>query len=142
MWVVYDGVLLVGRQPELPGDHQWCTVLPGTFKHIYSGHDDVAHCPHYTLASWDCQQRTKALCKEGRWGAALSSHKNVPRARRRRSRSSSRCRFRILSHRDWGRYSYCSPPNTPLRCHCGEPLSSSSNTMPKLSSAVNIPAYA
>ena len=30
----------------------------------------------------------------------------------------------------------------PPRCHCGEPLSPSANTMPKLPSAVNILAYA
>ena len=141
-WVVYDGALLVGRRPELPGDHQWCTVLAGTFKHIYRGHDHVAHCPPYTLASWDCQQRTEVLCQEGRWGAVWSGHKNASRARRRRSRSSSRCRSRMLSHRDWSGYSCCSPPNMLPRCHCGEPLSPSSNTMPKLSSAMNVPAYA
>ena len=141
-WAVYDGALLVGRQSELPGDHQWCTVLVGTFKHIYKGHDDAAHCPSYTLALWDCQQRTKALRQEGRHGAAWSSHKNAPRARRRRSMSSSRHCSRMPSHRDWSGYSCCSPPNTPPRCHCGEPLSPSSNTMPKLSSAVNVPAYA
>ena len=139
-WVVYDGALLVGRQPELPRDHQWCTVLVGTFKHIYRGCDDVAHCLPYTLASWGCQQRTEVLYQEERWGAAWNSHKNAPRARRR-SRSSSRHCSRMLSHRDWSGYSCCSPPNMPLRCHCREPLSLSSNTMPKLSLAVNIPAY-
>ena len=51
-WAVYDGALLVGRQPELPRDCQWCTVLAGTFKHIYRGHDDVAHCPPYTPVSY------------------------------------------------------------------------------------------
>ena len=90
-WVLYDGTLLVGRQPELPEDCQWCTMLAGTFKHIYRGHDDAAYCPPYTLASGDCQQRTEVLHQEGRWGAAQSGHKNTPRARRRRSRSSSRC---------------------------------------------------
>ena len=61
VWVVYDAALLVGRQPELPGDCQWCTVLVGTVKHIYRGCNDAAHCPPYTLASWDCQQKTKVL---------------------------------------------------------------------------------
>ena len=117
-------------------------MLAGTFKHIYRGCDDVAHCPPYTLALWDCQQRTKALRQEERWGTVWSSHKNSSRARRRRSRCSSRCHSRMPSHSDWSRYSCCSPPNTLLRCHCGEPLSPSSNTMPKLSSAVNIPTYA
>ena len=42
---------------------------------------------------------------------------------------------------DWSRHSCCSPPNMPLRCHCGGPLSPGTNAMPKLASAVNIPAY-
>ena len=28
-WVVYDGMLMVGPLPELPGDCPWCTVLAG-----------------------------------------------------------------------------------------------------------------
>ena len=107
-WVVYDGALLVERQPELPGDCQWCTMLEGTFKHIYRGHDDATQCLPYTLASWDCQERIEALCQEGRLGAAWSSHQNAPRTRRR-SRSSSR----MLGHRDWSGYS--SAPH-PTRC--------------------------
>ena len=74
-------------------------------------------------------------------GAEQSGHKNASRARRRRSRSSSRCHSRMPIHGDWSRYSCCSPPNMPPRCHCGEPLSPSLNTMPKLSSAMNILAY-
>ena len=87
-WAMYDRALLVGSRPELPGDHQWYTGLAGTFKHIYRGHDDAANCPPYMLASWDCQQKTEALCEEQRRGAAQCSHKNTPRARRRRLRSS------------------------------------------------------
>ena len=116
-------------------------MLAGTFKHIYRGCNDAAYCPPYTLASWDCQQRTETLHQEGRQGTVWSSHKNTPRARRRRSRSSSRYHSRMPSHRDWSGYSCCSPPNMLLRCHCGELLFPSSNTMPKLSLAVNIPAY-
>ena len=41
-WAMYDRALLVGSRSELPGDHQWCTVLAGIFKHIYKGHDDAA----------------------------------------------------------------------------------------------------
>ena len=94
------------------------------------------------LASWDCQQRTKALCEEQRRGAVRCGHKSRCRARRRRLRSSSRCHFRMLSHMGWSEHSCCSPPNMPLRCHCmGECFSPSSNTTPKLSSAVNILAY-
>ena len=56
VWVVYDGILLVGPQPELLGDHPWCTVLPGLHQHIYRDRDDVAHCLPQTLGSWDCQE--------------------------------------------------------------------------------------
>ena len=69
-WAVYDGALLVGRQPELPRKCQWCTVLVGLYRHIYRGCDDAAHCPLYTLASWDCQERTEVLCQEGKLGSA------------------------------------------------------------------------
>ena len=55
-WVVYDGVFLVGPQPEVLGDCSWCTVLAGLHQHIYRGHNDVAHCPPQTLGSWDCQE--------------------------------------------------------------------------------------
>ena len=140
-WAVYDGVLLVGRRPELPGDCQWCTILVGTFKHIYRGHDDVAYCLPYTLASWDCQERTEVLRLEGKLGVGWSSHKRVSRSRRR-SRSSSRHHSRTPGLRDWSGHSCCSPPNTLPRCHCGEPLSMGINTMPKLPSVINIPAYA
>ena len=116
-------------------------MLAGTFKHIYRGCDDVAHCLPYTLASWDYQKRTEVLPQGGRLAAAWSGHKNASRARRR-SRSSSRDHSSMPGHRDWGGHSCCSPPNMLLRCHCREPLSPSSNTTPKLSSAVNILAYA
>ena len=65
-WAVYDGVLLVGTWPELPGDHPWCTVLAGLHKHIYRGRDDMAHCLLHTLGSWDCQERIEVLCRGGR----------------------------------------------------------------------------
>ena len=61
MWAVYDGILLVGPQPELLGNSPWCTVLAGLQQHIYRGHDDVAHCPSQTLGSWDCQEQIEAL---------------------------------------------------------------------------------
>ena len=140
-WVVYDGALLVGRRPELTRNHQWCTMLVGLYRHIYQGHNDAAHCLPYTLASWDCQERTEALHREGKLGSARSGHKRASRSRRR-SRSSSRHLSRMLALRGWSEHSCCLPPNTPLRCHCGEPLSPGANTMPKLPSAVNVPAYA
>ena len=72
VWTVYDGALLVGRQPELPGNCQFCTVLVGLYKHIYRGRGDMAHCLPYTLASWDCQERTEVLSGEGKLDSAWS----------------------------------------------------------------------
>ena len=142
-WAIYDGALLVGSQPELPGDCQWCTVLTGIFKHIYRGCDETAHCLPYTLASWDRQQRTEVLCKERRRGTKWCGQNDGCRARRQRLRSSSRHHSRMPSQMGWSRYSCCSPPNMLPRCHSvGEPFYPSSNTTPKLSLAVSIPAYA
>ena len=140
-WAVYDGALLVGGRPELPGNCQWCTVLAGLYKHIYRGHNDVAHCPPYTLASWDCQERTEALHQGGKLGSAWSGQWRASRPRRR-SRSSSRHRCRMPALRDWSGHSCCLPANMPLRCHCGGPISPGADTMPKLASAVNVLAYA
>ena len=69
-WTVYDGTLLVGEQPELPGDCPWCTVLAGLHKHIYSGRNDVAHCPSHMLGSWDCQEQIEVLRRGGRLSSA------------------------------------------------------------------------
>ena len=66
MWAVYDGALLVGLQPKLPGDHPWCTMLAGLHKHIYRGHDDVAHCMPHMLGSQDCQEWIEAPWRGGR----------------------------------------------------------------------------
>ena len=66
VWAVYDGALLVGGQPKLPGDRPWCMVLAGLYKHIYRGRDEAAHCPPHMLGSWDCQERIEALCRGGR----------------------------------------------------------------------------
>ena len=87
-WAVYDGTLLVGGQPKLPGDHPWCTVLAGLYKHIYRGHDDVAHCPPHMLGSWDCQERIEVLCRGGRLSSMQSGQRRASQPRRR-SRSSS-----------------------------------------------------
>ena len=35
----------MGGQPELPGDHPWCTVLAGLYNHIYRGREDAAPLP-------------------------------------------------------------------------------------------------
>ena len=140
-WVVYDGALLVAKQPELPRNHQWCTVLAGLYKHIYRGRNDAAHCLPHTLASWDCQERTEALHREGKLGSAQSGHRRASRPRRR-SRSSSRCCSRTPALRDWSRHSCCLPSNMPPRCHCWEPSLQGADTMPKLASVVNILSYA
>ena len=66
VWAVYNCALLVGGRPELPGDHPWCTVLVGLYKHIYRGHDDMVYCPLHTLGFWDCQERIEVLRRGGR----------------------------------------------------------------------------
>ena len=80
------------------------------------------------------------LHQEGKLGSVRSGNKRASRPRRR-SRSSSRHCSRTPALRDWSGHSCCSPPNMLLRCHCGEPLSPGANTVPKLTSAVNILAY-
>ena len=117
------------------------TVLAGLYEHIYRGCNDAAHCPPYTLASWDCQERTEVLRQEGRLGSAQSGQRRASMPRRR-SRSSCRHHSWTLAQGDWSRLSRSSPPNTPSRCHCGGPLSPDADTMPKLASAVNILSYA
>ena len=136
-WAVYDVALLVGEWPELPRNHQWCTMLAGLYKHIYRGHDDAAHCPPYTLASWDCQERTEVLHQEGKLGLAWSGHRRASRPR-----SSSRHFSRMPALRDWSGHSCHSPPSIPPMCHCWEPSYPAANTMPKLASAVNMLSYA
>ena len=104
MWAVYDGALLVGVQPELPGSHPWCTVLASLYKHIYKGCEDVAHCPPHMLASWDCQERIEVLHKEGRLGSAQGGQRRASRPRRRsRSREigmSTPMAHHLARHRD------------------------------------------
>ena len=97
-WAVYDGALLVGGQPKLPGDHPWCTVLASLYKHIYRGCNDMAHCLPHTLGSWDCQERIEVLCRGDRLSSTRSSWRRAFRARRR-FRSSSQCRSQTLA---WG----------------------------------------
>ena len=61
VWVVYDGILLVGHWPELSGYRPWCTVLAGLQQHIYRGCDDATHCLPQTLSSCDHEERVEAL---------------------------------------------------------------------------------
>ena len=141
MWAVYDGALLVGGWPELPGNCPWSTLLASLYRHIYRGHEDVAHCPPYPLASWDCQERVEALCREGRLGSTWGGQWRASRPRRR-SRSSSQCCSQTLAQGYRNGHSHSSSPCPPSRCHCGATLSLNANTMPKLASAVNIMSHA
>ena len=139
MWVVYDRALLVGRQPELPGNHQWCTMLAGFYKHIYRGRDDTAHCPPQTLASWDYQERTGTLSRGESWvlrGVATGEHPGPGEDLGAAPDATPRCQLLRIGADTPA--AHC--PTLP-RCHCGEPLSPGVNTTPKLPSAVNIPAY-
>ena len=140
-WAVYDGALLVGVWPELAGSRPWCTVLASLYKHIYRGHEDTAHCPLYTLASWDYQERVEALQREGRLSSTWGGQQRASRPRRR-SRSSSRCHSQTPAQGDRNGCSHGSSPCMPSRCHCGAALSPDANTMPKLALAVNISSHA
>ena len=117
-WAVYDGALLVDGWPELPGNCPWCTVLAGLYKHIYRGHEDVAHCPPHMLASWDCQERIEVLHRGGRLSSTWGGQRRASRPRRR-SRSSSRCHSQTPAQGDRNGCSHSSSPCTPLKCHCG-----------------------
>ena len=123
MWAVYDGTLLVGGQPELPGDHPWCMVLACLYKHIYRGRDDMAHCPPHTLGSWDCQERIEVLRRGSRLSSTQSGRRRASWARRR-SRSSSRCHSQTPAQGNRDGRSRGSSPCTPSRCHCRATLSS------------------
>ena len=138
VWAVYDGALLVGNPPKLPGNCPWCTVLAGLYRHIYRGHNNASHCPPYTLASWDCQERVEVLHREGQLGSTWSGQQQASRPRRR----CSRCCSWTPAQGDWSGHSHGLSPNRPLRCHCGAPLFPTADTMPKLASAVNILSYA
>ena len=114
-WAVYDGALPIGSCPELLGECQWCTMLAGIFKHIYKGHNETAHCPPYTLMSWDWQQRTEVVCEECRQSAMCCRHDDGHRARRQRLRSGSRHHSKMPSQKGWTRNTCGSPPNTAIK---------------------------
>ena len=117
-WAVYDGTLLVGMRPELPGDHPWCMVLASLHKHIYRGCDDAAHCLPHTLGSWDCQERIEVLCRGGGLSSARSRWRRAS-WHRRRSRSSSQCHSQTPAQRNRDGHSRGSSLHTPSRSHCG-----------------------
>ena len=81
-WAVYDGVLLVGPQPKLSGNHPWCTVLAGLQQHIYRG-EDTAHCLPQTLSSWDHQERVEALHHVGGLRSVQSGWRRASQSLRR-----------------------------------------------------------
>ena len=117
-WAVYDGTLLVGVRPKLPGDCPWCTVLACLHKHIYWGCNDVTHCPPHTLGSWDCQEWIEVLQTGGRLSSARGRWRRASQPRRR-SRSSSRCHSQTLAQGNRDGHSCSSFPHMPLRCYCG-----------------------
>ena len=143
-WAVYNGALHVGNHPELLGECQWCTMLVGIFQHIYKGHDETAHCPPYTLVSWDCQQRTDVVCQECRQNTMHGRHNGGCRARGQGLRSGSRHHSKTPSRKGWTRFTHGSPPNTPpLRYPgVGELFFPSPDTTRKLTSAVSVLAHA
>ena len=55
----------MGKKPALAGNLLWYTMLTSLYKHIYRGHKETTHCLSFTLASWDCKERTEVLCREG-----------------------------------------------------------------------------
>ena len=140
-WAVYDGALLVGSRPKIPGNCPWCMVLAGLYKHIYRGHDDAAHCLLHMLGSWDCQERIEVLCRGGRLSSMRSGQRRASRPRRR-SRSSSQHHSQTPAQGNRDGCSHGSSLCMPSRCHCGAAISPNANTMPKLASAVNVPSHA
>ena len=123
------------------GNHPWCTMLADLYKHIHRDCKDTAHCPPYTLASWDCQERVEALHRGGRLSSTWGGQQRASRPRRR-SRSSSQSCSQTPAQRDRNGCSHGSSPCTPSRCHCGTAISPDADTMPKLASAANIPFHA
>ena len=57
--------IIMVRRPALVGNLPWNTVLTSLNRHIYKGHEDMAHCLPFMLASWDCKEKIEALCHEG-----------------------------------------------------------------------------
>ena len=154
-WAVYDGALLVGLWPKLPGDRPCCTVLAGLHKHIYRGRDDAAHCPPHMLGSWDCQERIEVLHRGGRLSSMQGGRRRASQPRRR-SQSSSQCHSETPAQGNRDGHSCRSSPHTPLRshrkvttspciplrCYCRATASPNASTMPKLASAVNVLSHA
>ena len=148
-WVVYDGVLLVGPQPELSGDRPWCTVLAGLQQHIYRGRDDVAHCPLQMLSSWDHQEWVEALHCVGGLSSAQSGQRQASWSWRR-SQSGSHHHSQKPA---WDGHSHAMSPHMPSRCphgvtllpcvtercYCGMATSLDVSTMPKVALVVNVP---
>ena len=91
VWVVYDGILMVGPQPELLGDCPWCTVLAGLQQHIYRGRDDMAHCQPQTLGSWNREEWVEALCCVGSLSSMQSGWKQASWPCRRSQSGSCHC---------------------------------------------------
>ena len=152
---MYDGVLLVGPQPELLGNCPWCTVLAGLQQHIYRGYNDVAHCLLQTLSSWDHQEQLEALHHVGGLSSVQSGQSGQSGQRQasqswRRSQSGSHHHSQMPA---WDGNSHATSPHMPsrcphgatllpcvtVRCYCSVAASLDISTMPKVASAVNVP---
>ena len=107
-WVVYDSAILVGLRPKLLGIHAWCAVLAGLQRHIYRGHNDVAHCPPQMLGSWDHEEWVEALRHMG----GLSGQRRISWPQRR-SRSSLRWHSQMLACEGQPQ---ATSPHMPSRC--------------------------
>ena len=56
MWVVYDGVLLLGDMPMLSRQHSLDRILNGAHVPIYRGKESPKHCPSCTVRSANTEQ--------------------------------------------------------------------------------------
>ena len=151
-WAVYDGTLLVGPWPELPGDRPWCMVLAWLHKHIYRGCNDVAHCPLHVLGSWDCQEQIEVLQRGGDLAPCEAGRDEHPSP----GGGPKTVRNTALRHQPGGGrdgYSHGSSTphafevspqsdHTPLYAFQVLSMSPNISTMPKVVSAVNVPSHA
>ena len=142
-WAIYDDALIVGQRPALVGNLPWHTMLDSLGKHIYRGHEDVAHCLPFTLALWDCKERLEVLHREGHLD--MEQSRQCWRSRLRgRSRSGSRCHSWTPRHGEGsGPFHSSSPGSLSKGWHRAVPPPiSDPDTVPKVASTVNVPLHA
>ena len=147
-WAIYDGALLVGPWPKLYGPRPWCTMLAGLQRHIYGGHDDVAHCLPQTLGSWDHEEWVEALhCMDG-----LGRRRQASQPRRRSRSGSRQCSQMPACKRQLQTTSPHTPSRCPhgatllpcatARCYCSATRPHDASTTLKVASVVNVPPHA